>query len=284
MNYRHAYHAGNFADVAKHAVLALLIERLKAKETAFRVIDTHAGTGRYLLTQGPATRTREWESGIGRLWQARLPEPLAGLLASYLSVVRDLNAGGRLRVYPGSPLLARRLLRGQDRLTAVELHPEDARTLAAEFDGDRQVRIVHLDGWLAVNAFVPPKERRGIVLVDPPYEQPGELSALFDHFARAHRRWPTGVYALWYPIKDRAGVAAFLERLRASGIPKLLAAELMIAESGPEERLDGAGLIIANPPWQSTKAIDALLAGLAPVLSGEAGARGGVTILTGETA
>src|SRR5262245_95776 len=164
MNYRHAFHAGNFADVVKHAVLALLIERLKAKDTAFRVVDTHAGIGLYDVAGDEARRTGEWERGIGRIYGRNLDPILAGLMQPYLDAVRAANDGGQLRFYPGSPWIARHLLRRQDRLTAVELHPEDAAGLAARFAGDRQVKTIRLDGWLAMGAFVPPKERRGLVL------------------------------------------------------------------------------------------------------------------------
>ncbi len=211
MNYRHAFHAGGFADVVKHAVLALLIERLKQKDTAFRVIDTHAGIGLYDLTGDEARRSGEWRDGIGRLWQRDLDPDLAALLSPWLDAVKAANApGDTLRRYPGSPWIARHLFRRQDRLTAVELHPKDAEALAALFAGDVQVRTIALDGWLALGAFVPPKERRGLVLVDPPYEEPDEFSRLLDGFANAHRRWPTGIYALWYPVKDLDAV----DRLR----------------------------------------------------------------------
>jgi 23S rRNA (adenine2030-N6)-methyltransferase len=169
MNYRHAFHAGNFADVVKHAVLAALVERLKQKETAFRVIDTHAGAGFYDLTGDAASRTGEWHNGIGRLYNQALEAPVADLLAPYLDAVRAANDGGLLRRYPGSPWIVRHLLRRQDRLTLTELHPEQATALAGFFAGDRQVKVIALDGWLALGSFVPPKERRGLVLVDPPY-------------------------------------------------------------------------------------------------------------------
>ena len=205
MNYRHTFHAGNFADVVKHAVLALLIERLKAKATAFRVIDTHAGAGLYDLAGEQARRTDEWKGGIGRLL-GKSPDPsLAALLSPYLSAVeaaQTLAPPGpdhSPRLYPGSPWIARHLLRPQDRLTAVELHPEDAASLSQLFAGDRQVKVIALDGWNALGAFVPPKERRGLVLIDPPFEERDEFDRLLAGLVKAHRRWPTGVYALWYP-------------------------------------------------------------------------------------
>ncbi len=249
MNYRHAFHAGSFADVVKHAVLALLIERLQAKESAFRVIDTHAGVGLYDLAR-EASRTQEWRGGIGRLYEASLEPRLAELLAPYLASVRAANDGGPLARYPGSPWIARHLLRRQDRLTAVELHPEDATALRRLFAGDIQVKTVALDGWLALGSFVPPKERRGLVLVDPPYEARDEFDRLVASFVNAHKRWPTGVYALWYPVKDLLAVERLRKRLAETGIPRLLRAELTIQERRTPDLFNGTGLIVANPPWQ----------------------------------
>ncbi|TIT43493.1 MAG: 23S rRNA (adenine(2030)-N(6))-methyltransferase RlmJ, partial [Mesorhizobium sp.] len=170
MNYRHAYHAGNFADVVKHAVLTRLLDYLKQKDKAFRVIDTHAGIGRYDLSSVEAQKTGEWLGGIGRLVGADLDTRVAALLAPYLEAVRAVNPEGGVKNYPGSPLIARHLLRKQDRLTAIELHPQDAERLKAVFAGDFQTRVIELDGWLALGAHLPPKEKRGLVLVDPPFE------------------------------------------------------------------------------------------------------------------
>jgi 23S rRNA (adenine2030-N6)-methyltransferase len=267
MNYRHAFHAGNFADVVKHAVLALLVERLKAKETAFRVIDTHAGVGTYDLAADPATRTGEWRQGVGRLYDHPLPQELAELLGPWLGAVRAANGGGPLARYPGSPAIVRPLLRRQDRLTAVELHPEDAAELEAGFAGDRQVKVVALDGWLALGAFVPPKERRGLVLVDPPYEARDEFDRLAKGFAAAHKRWPTGLYLLWYPVKDLAAIDRFRLALAKSGIPRLLRAELFVRDRSTPDRLNGSGLVLCNPPWQFEETLAGLLAGLAPILA-----------------
>ncbi len=283
MNYRHAFHAGGFADVVKHAALALLIERLKQKDAAFRVIDTHAGTGLYDLAGDEATRSGEWREGIGRLWQRDLDADLATLLAPLLSAVAAANAGrDRLRYYPGSPWIARHLFRRQDRLTAVELHPEDATALAARFAGDVQVRTIALDGWLALGAFLPPKERRGLVLVDPPYEETGEFARLVDAFVAAHRRWPTGLYCLWYPVKDLAAIDRLRVRLAQSGIRRLLRAELCVRTRGAEGTFNGTGLIVCNPPWQFAETLAALLAGLVPVLAEGDGAGHLIDEIAGE--
>lgn len=274
MNYRHAYHAGNFADVVKHAVLALLIERLKGKDKGFRVIDTHAGIGVYDLGGPLAAKTGEWTRGIGRLVAPDLkPVAMAGRLAEalapYLGAIRAANPGGRLRYYPGSPMLARMLLRSVDRLTAVELHPEDARQLSERFAGDAQVKTIALDGWLALGSFVPPKERRGMVLVDPPYEDQNEFRMLTESFIRAHQRWPTGVYALWYPVKDIGAVKNFHKRLFESGIERIVAAELWIRQRETPDMFNGTGLILCNPPWQLDQTLKTLFAGLAPILAEE---------------
>ena len=249
MNYRHAYHAGNFADVVKHVVLTRLLEYLKQKDKAFRVIDTHAGIGRYDLSSVEAQKTGEWQGGIGRLIDAAPGGPAAALLAPYLDAVRSLNPEGGVEKYPGSPLIARHLMRKQDRLSAIELHPKDAARLRTEFGGDFQTRVMELDGWLALGAHLPPKEKRGLVLIDPPFEEAGEFDRLVDGLERAHKRWPGGIYALWYPIKDRRAIIAFRKALRQSGIPKLLDIEFEIRPSSTEPSLDGSGMVVVNPPF-----------------------------------
>jgi 23S rRNA (adenine2030-N6)-methyltransferase len=282
MNYRHAFHAGNFADVVKHAVLAILIERLKAKETPFRVIDTHAGVGLYDLGGIEAGKTGEWRDGIGRLESGTLDPDLLLLLEPYLSAVRAVNDGPGLTRYPGSPSIIRHLLRPQDRLTAVELHPEDAAALSRIFAGDRQVKVIALDGWLALGAFLPPKERRGLVLVDPPFEAVDEFEQLVTAFLKAHRRWPTGVYLLWYPVKDVAAIDRFRASLAASGIGNLLRLELTIRRRDAPGLFSGSGLILCNPPWQIERTLADLLARLAPILGDEAGAGFLVDPIAGE--
>ena len=273
MNYRHAFHAGNFADVLKHAVLARILDYLKRKPGAFRVIDTHAGTGLYDLSSEEAQKTGEWRGGIGRLMAAALPEAAAALLQPYLDAVRAVNPRGGIRHYPGSPLVARHLLRGSDRMTAIELHPQDVAALKQRFAGDWQVRVLALDGWLALGAHVPPKEKRGLVLVDPPFEKEGEFDRLVDGLVRAHRRWPGGTYALWYPIKDRAAVERFRARLGDTGIDKMLDIALEIRAPSPEPRLDGCGMVVVNPPYVLEEEMAALLPALCATL-GESGARG----------
>src|SRR5437763_13112898 len=197
MNYRHAFHAGNFADVLKHAVLARILAHLGEKAAPFRVIDTHAGAGLYDLAAEAATRTGEWRGGIGRLIDADLADDIRALLAPYLAAVRAANPGGGLRRYPGSPLIALSLMRPRDRLVACELEPGAAAALAAHLRRDARARAVEIDGWLALNAYVPRKERRGVVLIDPPYEEKHEFARLADALAGAQRKWTTGIFLLW---------------------------------------------------------------------------------------
>jgi 23S rRNA (adenine2030-N6)-methyltransferase len=273
MNYRHAYHAGNFADVVKHVVLSRIVEYLKRKEQAFRVIDIHAGAGLYDLSSEEARKTGEWRDGVGRLAGRRLAPEAAALLEPYLGAIALAPDAGGLTEYRGSPLIARRLLRPQDRLFAIELHPEDAAALRALFAGDIQVRVLELDGWLALGSQLPPKEKRGLVLVDPPFEEDGEFDRMVGGLVKAHRRWPGGVYALWYPVKDRPAVAAFRRALAATGIPKILDISLDIRGPSPERRLDGCGIAVVNPPFTLEAEMKLLLPVLAETLSQGAGSR-----------
>lgn len=280
MNYIHAFHAGNFADVVKHVVLTRIIEYLKRKDAAFRVVDTHAGRGLYDLSSDEARRTGEWHDGIGRLEGQRFPGQVQALLQPYLDAV---SAGaGEIGEYPGSPLVARRLLRGQDRLFAIELNPEEAANLKGLFAGDVQVRVLELDGWLALGSQLPPKEKRGLVLIDPPFEQPGEFDRMVDGLVRAHRRWPGGIYVLWYPIKDRAAVAGFRRGLAATGIPKILDIVLEIRPASSEPRLDGCGVVVVNPPFVLADEMAALLPALSKVLAERSGGDARATWIAGE--
>jgi 23S rRNA (adenine2030-N6)-methyltransferase len=252
MNYRHAYHAGNFADVVKHLILALVIDYLKRKEAPFRVIDTHAGPGLYALSATEAEKTGEWRGGIGRVLgpdATPLPADVAEVMAPYLNAVRTENPGQQLEVYPGSPQIARYLMRGQDVLVANELQAEDAEALKANLHRDRRVRVLALDGWIALKALLPPRERRGVVLIDPPFEQEGELERLADGLKEGLRRFASGVYLCWYPIKDPRPIAAFHKRLADLAEAELLRVELLIRGANALDRLNGCGLIVANPPY-----------------------------------
>lgn len=267
MNYRHAYHAGNFADVVKHLLLTRIVEYLKHKPGAFRVIDTHAGTGLYDLSSEEAQKTGEWRTGIGRLLDTALPDEAAALAAPYLDAVRAFNVGHPFRYYPGSPVLTKQLLRGADRLTAIELHPADCFALRTRFAGDWQVRVIELDGWLAMGAHVPPKEKRGLVIVDPPFEKEGEFERMVDGLRKAHRRWPGGTYAFWYPIKDHNAVADMRIALRETGIPKMMDVIFELRQPSREPRFDGTGMIVVNPPYVLEQEMKALLPALHDVLA-----------------
>lgn len=272
MNYRHAFHAGNFADVHKHVVLTRILEHLLAKPAPFRVIDSHAGAGRYDLYGPEAARSGEWHDGIARLLDA----PGIGsqpLLASYLAIVAAFNAGGDLRVYPGSPLVAQAMLRRQDRIIACELEPRAAGLLRAALHGDPRAKVLTLDGWMALKANVPPKERRGLVLLDPPYEEPADFTRLSSALTEAHRKWPTGIYMAWYPIKERDAPDALARRLKRIAVPKVLRCEITLGPSRADAGLIGSGLIVANPPYRLDEDLRVLLPLLARSFSPAAAAR-----------
>ena len=267
MNYRHAFHAGNFADVVKHIILCLIITYLQKKPAPFRVIDTHAGPGLYDLTSDAANRSPEWREGIARLVAADLPGPAAELVAPYLDAVMAHNPDGALNTYPGSPKLARSLLRPLDRLTALELHPEDAAALKALFAGDVAVKAIELDGWQALPAHLPPKEKRGLILIDPPFEQEDEFERLAATLVKACRPFPTGVYALWYPLKDEKRAAAFKRQLYKTGLNKMLCAEFWLRAPSTPPRLYGTGMIVLNPPFTLENDLKTVFKALVPVLT-----------------
>ncbi|MBR0873883.1 23S rRNA (adenine(2030)-N(6))-methyltransferase RlmJ [Bradyrhizobium tropiciagri] len=254
MNYRHAFHAGSFADVIKHIVLVRMLTYLQEKQAAFRVIDTHAGAGLYDLTSSEAQRGGEWLTGIARLMQARLSDKVLPLVGPYLDIVRAFNPKGELKAYPGSPLIARALLRPQDRLTACEIEPVARKQLIDALRRDAQARVVDLDGWMALPAFVPPNERRGLVLIDPPFEAKDEFERLARAFADAFAKWPTGTYLIWYPVKTRRAtdelarsVAAAATTSRPAG--KCLRLEFSVAPQEDGAGLVSTGLLMVNPPW-----------------------------------
>ena len=238
MNYRHAFHAGNPADCMKHALLVWMLCALARKPAPFFVLDTHAGLGRYDLLSGPAERTGEWHAGIARLLHA--PPPV---LADYVALVQQLG------LYPGSPALIRALLRPDDRLACCELHPEDEAGLARLFCGDRQVAVHLRDGYEAIAALLPPRQSRGLVLIDPPFETPGEFDRVLAGLQMGARRFATAVYAAWYPIKHRSPIRAFHEAVRAAALRDVVYAELWWREPIDPARLNGCGLLVRNPPW-----------------------------------
>ena len=281
MNYRHLFHAGNFADVLKHGVLAILIEALKTKDKPFALLDTHAGRGGYDLMSDEAQRSPEFRGGIARLLAAD-PTRLASL-KPYLDLVRRLNQDEpALRHYPGSPLIAQALMRDGDRLLLVEKHPEEAAALRRAMGRDPRVHLHEGDGYERIEALLPPPERRGLVLIDPPFEIRDE----FDHFARAlvrsHRRFPAGIFVGWYPIKAPQSIAAFHRALKEAGLRRLVALEVMIQAARDPARLNGNGLVIVNPPFAARPALEALPRLLAPILGIGPGAVGTFSELVGE--
>lgn len=264
MNYRHAFHAGGFADVIKHIVLVRMLAYLQEKPAAFRVIDTHAGAGVYDLTSEEARRGGEWLTGIARIMQARFSEKTEPLLKPYLDIVRAFNPQRDLVAYPGSPLIARALLRPQDRLTACEVEPKARKRLIESLRRDTQARVVDLDGWTALPAFVPPNERRGLVLIDPYFEQKDEFERLAEGFAEAFAKWPTGSYLLWYPVKSRRAtdnLAHHVAEVAGAATPagKCLRLEFSVAPQAASPGLVSAGLLIVNPPWTLMGELKAIL-------------------------
>lgn len=254
MNYRHAFHAGSFADVIKHIVLVRILLYLQDKPAAFRVIDSHAGAGIYDLTGDEAARSGEWLTGIFRLMQARLSEAALPLVAPYLDIVRSFNPSRNLTAYPGSPLIARALLRPQDRMTVCEIEPGARKRLIAALRRDPQAKVVDLDGWVGLPAFVPPKERRGVVLIDPPFEAKDEFERMARGFAEAFAKWPTGTFVLWYPVKSRRATDTLAQHVGASAAEtgaagKVLRLEFSVAPQTPDGTLTSSGLLIVNPPW-----------------------------------
>ncbi len=252
MNYRHAYHAGNFGDCMKHALLVWLLAAMQKKPGAIFALDTHAGIGRYDLAEGPATRTGEWQSGIARLLDN---PPLE--LADYVALVKQEG------LYPGSPAIIQAMLRPQDRLACCELHPEDLITLRRNFGRDPQISVHGRDAWEALGALLPPpKERRALILIDPPYEASDEFYRLTDGLKRGHARFPTGVFAAWYPIKHRAPTRAFHNAMQQSGIKDIVVAEFWLRPAIDAARLNGCGLLVINPPYGFEAAASDIMAAL----------------------
>jgi 23S rRNA (adenine2030-N6)-methyltransferase len=272
MNYRHAYHAGNFADVVKHAILARVLTYMKQKPQPFRVIDTHAGAGRYDLAGVEANKTNEWRDGIARLFDADMPVDVAALLAPYIDAVRSVNVPGELAVYPGSPLIAHFLMRAGDQLVANELHGEDLEKLKAEFRRVDGTKVLGLDAWVAVKALLPPPERRSVILIDPPFESPDEFERLTEALTNAMQRFATGVYLIWYPVKDQAASNRFVREVRQLGCSKMLDIRLTISEPFAGLGLTETGLLILNPPFILRSELEVLLPYLSACLAEGRGA------------
>ncbi len=274
MNYRHAFHAGNHADVLKHVTLLALIDVLLQKEAPFFVLDTHAGRGRYLLQSQAASRTGEAAAGVLQLGALASPPPA---IARYLAAVAAANPVDALVAYPGSPLLTAQAMRTQDRLAACELQPEEAAALKSLFAGDQRVAVHARDGYDAVRALLPPRidgvrYARGLVLIDPPYEaQDAEYPRIVQAVAECLARWPQATIAIWYPIKQRRTLLPFFRSLEAKPSRGLLLAELLVRPDDSPLRLNGSGMAVLNPPWKLDQSLSAALPVLKQAL-GEAGA------------
>ncbi|MCL7461820.1 23S rRNA (adenine(2030)-N(6))-methyltransferase RlmJ [Pseudomonas sp. NW5] len=260
MNYRHAFHAGNHADVLKHAVLCRLLNLLTRKDKPLACLDSHAGIGLYDLLGPEAQKTDEWREGIGRLW---LAEDLPPILAEYREQVRALNPDGAPRYYPGSPEIARALSRECDRVLLNEKHPEDAALLKDNMAGTRRVKVQQADGWLMPKALLPVAEKRALLLIDPPFEEVGDLERCVEALKTAIARMRQTVVMIWYPIKDERQLKRFYQDLAKSGAPKLLRAELWVHPIDNPAGLNGSGLAIANPPWPLEEELPGLLSDLA---------------------
>ncbi|HEC8327868.1 TPA: 23S rRNA (adenine(2030)-N(6))-methyltransferase RlmJ [Providencia rettgeri] len=247
LSYRHSFHAGNHADVLKHTVQSLIIESLKEKEKPFLYLDTHSGAGRYQLTGEHAEKTGEYLDGIARIWaQPDLPEELL----PYMNIVRRLNDGGRLRYYPGSPLLAKFLLREHDKLVLTELHTSDYPLLRGEFLKDRRAQVSREDGYQQLKSKLPPHSRRGFALMDPPYEMKSDYEAVVKAVAEGYKRFATGTYAIWYPVVLRQQIKRMVNQLEATGIRKILQIELAVCPDSDQRGMTASGMIVINPPWK----------------------------------
>lgn len=256
LSYRHGFHAGNFADVLKHGLIALVINALKQKDKPFVYIDTHAGAGKYSFKSEFAQKTGEYQQGIVRVWASQTPP---AELNDYLAAVRAENTGRQLVRYPGSPQLVRRLIRNQDRLVLSELHSTDFDALQQLFAGDKQVCVTKEDGLQMLDKKLPPIQKRGLIFIDPSYEVKADYNKVVDALQSAHKRFATGIFGLWYPVIDRGVTERMLQRLQDTGIPRQLRIEHCIAEDGAMRGMTGSGMLFINPPWQLASQAEALL-------------------------
>lgn len=265
MNYRHSYHAGNFADVFKHSILVLIVQKLLAKNTPFCYLDTHAGIGCYDLTGNKPQKTKEYRSGITKIMAAKNPP---SDLTAYIDLIKKLNTKEEgLRFYPGSPFVVHSMLRTQDRMVLLELHQEDAQILKQNFFKSNQVAIHHYDGYLGLKAFLPPKENRGLVLIDAPFEAKDEFTTIINGMKIALERWNNGIYAIWYPIKERNTVNEFTKELQKLSPKEILISEITVGKATEKTPFVSCGMAIVNPPWQLKQQLAQTIPWLKMILS-----------------
>ncbi|MEW7007671.1 23S rRNA (adenine(2030)-N(6))-methyltransferase RlmJ [Lentilitoribacter sp. EG35] len=266
MNYRHIYHAGNFADCLKHAILSRIITYMQKKDKAFRVIDTHAGPGIYDLSSKEAQKTGEWKDGIGKLREANWSKKSKELLTPYFDAVQAVNMGEKFDTYPGSPMITHSLLRKQDRMTVSELHADDFQKLHALFKGDYQVKTQEVNGWHALKSNLPPKEKRGVLLVDPAFEEKGDFFRMVRGAREALERFSTGTMCFWYPIKQGLEMREFnADMVNVVGHPNTIVAELWVKDTA--HSLDGSGMVIVNPPYTLVNELRIILPEMSRALS-----------------
>ncbi|MDD1642869.1 MAG: 23S rRNA (adenine(2030)-N(6))-methyltransferase RlmJ [Methylococcaceae bacterium] len=263
LSYRHSFHAGNFADVLKHIILIKILEHLKKKDKPFCCIDTHAGPGEYALDEGYALKNREFENGIGKLWQR---DDLPDSLANYVNFIKKFNNTDELIRYPGSPLIIKQFLRNNDRLFLYELHSTEIELLNLAVTRDRRVKLFHADGLKNVLGLLPPNEHRGMILIDPSYEIKSDYNLVIETLIQMHKRFATGIYALWYPVVERSRNKHLEKAIKNSGIKNVQLFELGIKTDTHEHGMTASGMIVVNPPWTLVADMQQISPWLADVL------------------
>ena len=279
LSYRHSFHAGNFADVLKHIILIKILEHLKKKDKPFCCIDTHAGPGEYALDEGYALKNREFENGIGKLWQR---DDLPDSVANYVNIIKKFNNTDELIRYPGSPLIIKQFLRNNDRLFLYELHSTEIELLNLAVTRDRRVKVFHADGLKNVLGLLPPNEHRGMILIDPSYEIKSDYNLVIETLIQMHKRFATGIYALWYPVVERSRNKHLEKAIKNSGIKNVQLFELGIKTDTHEHGMTASGMIVVNPPWTLAADMQQILPWLADVLGIEGAGLYRIETLAGE--
>jgi 23S rRNA (adenine2030-N6)-methyltransferase len=266
LSYRHAYHAGNFADVLKHTVMSLVLDYMLGKDKGFSYIDTHAGAGMYRLTDASAQKTGEYHDGIGKLWQRKdIPEAMA----QYIEIIHELNQNGKLHVYPGSPSIAQQFMRRQDAGFLYDLHPGEYALLDDLFAHKRKMQVHQNDGFKALKGLLPPATRRSMVLIDPPYEIKTDYHDSVQAIIKAYKQFDSGVYILWYPVVQRHYIDQMELQFNRSEVRNVLQVELQMEPDNEEFGMTGTGMFIVNPPWTLNKQAQSILPYLVEHMGGE---------------